>query len=75
MARRSTPERIDQAREAATRNRLIGDGVTPSTADAWLAAWAEQAGRDGLERGERYWTAGWEWMAEQRRARVRRGRD
>jgi hypothetical protein len=51
MSRRSTPERIDEARHAATRNRLIGDGATPETADAWIAAWAEQAARDGVQRG------------------------
>ena len=31
---RSTPERIDVACQAATRNRLIGVQVTPETADA-----------------------------------------
>ena len=55
MSRRSTPERIDEARRAATRNRLIGEGVTEATADALIAAWAEQAERDGLERGRAYW--------------------
>jgi hypothetical protein len=39
MARRSTPERIDTARRAATRNRLIGERMTEETADAWIAAW------------------------------------
>jgi hypothetical protein len=29
MSRRSTPQRIVEAREAATRARLIGQGVTP----------------------------------------------
>jgi hypothetical protein len=38
MSRRSTPERIEAARHAAVRNSLIGDGVTPETADAWIAA-------------------------------------
>jgi len=71
MSRRSTPERIDEARRAATRNRLMGEGVTPATADAWLAAWAEQAARDGLERDGAYWTAGWDWIADQRTRRVR----
>jgi hypothetical protein len=33
MARRSTPERIDQARRAAVRASLIGDGATEETAD------------------------------------------
>jgi hypothetical protein len=38
MSRRSTPERIDEAHRAATRNRLIGERVTPETADLWIAA-------------------------------------
>jgi hypothetical protein len=71
MSRRSTPERIDMARRAATRNRLIGERVTEETADAWIAAWESQAARDGLERGSAYWQAGWEWIAEQRERRVR----
>jgi hypothetical protein len=71
MSRRSTPERIDQARRAATRNRLIADRLSASTADAWIAAWEAQAAHDGLERGSAYWQAGWDWIAEQRRSRVR----
>jgi hypothetical protein len=50
MSRRADPARIDAAREATTRNRLIGDGMTEATADAWLTAWADKAARDGLER-------------------------
>jgi hypothetical protein len=71
MARRPDPERIDQARRAANRNRLIGEGVTEETADAWIAAWEAQAAQDGLERGSAYWQAGVEWIAEQRRSRMR----
>ena len=71
MSRRSTPERIDRARHAATRSRLIGEGVTEETADAWLAAWEAQAADVGLDRGAAYWDAAWEWIAEQRRSRVR----
>jgi hypothetical protein len=33
------PELIDEARRAATRNRLIGEGATAETGDAWIAAW------------------------------------
>ena len=44
MSRRSTPERIDEVRRAATRSRLVGEGVTEETADAWIAAWERQAG-------------------------------
>jgi hypothetical protein len=71
MSRRSTPERIDEARRAATRNRLIGEGVTEATADAWIAEWAQQAARDSVEHGRAYWEAGWAWIAEQRSRRVR----
>ena len=71
MSRRSTPERIDAARRAATRNRLIGERVTEETADAWIAAWEAQAAQDGLERGSAYWQAGWDWIAAQREHRVR----
>ncbi|HET9754960.1 MAG TPA: hypothetical protein VFP66_00535 [Candidatus Limnocylindrales bacterium] len=69
MSRRSTPERIDAARHAAVRNSLIGDGVRPEMADAWIAAWEAQAAEDGLQRGNAYWEAGWTWIAEKRRTR------
>ena len=71
MSRRSTPERIDQARRAAMRQRLIGEGVTEATADAWIAAWAARATQDGIEPGATYWGAAWTWIAEQNRLRVR----
>ena len=71
MSRRSTPERIDAARRAATRDPLIGDGVTEETVDAWIAAWEAQAAQDDLERGSAYWEAGWGWIAAQRQHRVR----
>jgi hypothetical protein len=67
MSRRSTPERIDQARRAATRGRLIGEGATEETADAWIAAWERQAAHDGIDRGAAYWEAGWGWITEQRK--------
>ena len=69
MARRADPERIDEARRAATRSRLISEGVTETTADAWIAAWEAQAAQEGLERGSAYWDAGWAWISAQRRAR------
>jgi hypothetical protein len=71
MSRQSTPERIDEARRAATRARLIGERVTPETADAWIAAWDAQAAQDGMTPSAAYWEAGWTWIGEQRRARVR----
>ena len=69
MSRRSTPERIDAAHHAAVRNRLISDGASPETADAWIAAWEAQAAKEGLARGSAYWQAGSEWIAKQRRVR------
>ena len=69
MSRRSTSERIDQACRAANRNRLIGEGVSELTADAWIAAWEAKATQDGLERGSASWRAGWDWIAEERKTR------
>jgi hypothetical protein len=43
MARRSTPERLDQARRAATVARLIGKGELPERAEALVVAWETQA--------------------------------
>ncbi len=71
MARRSTPERIDRARQAATRNRLIGVGMSEETAVAWIDAWVAQATKAGVEHGAGYFDAAYRWIAEQRRARVR----
>jgi hypothetical protein len=63
MSRRSTPERLDEARHAATQHRLILDGVTEASADSWIEAWEAQAARDGLQRGAAYWDAAWAWIA------------
>ena len=71
MSRRADPAHIDQACRAATRNLLIGVGMSEATADAWLAAWEEQAARDGLERGAACWDAGWDWIAAAREGGVR----
>lgn len=69
MTRRADPARIDDTRKAATRNRLIGDGVPEATADESIAAWHLHAAHDGLQRGSAYWEAAWKWIAE---GRVRR---
>jgi hypothetical protein len=73
MTKRADPERIDNARRAATRNRLIGERLDEETADAWIAAWEAQAALDGLSRGSAYWEAGWNWIASQRAERRRPG--
>jgi hypothetical protein len=71
MSRRSTPERIDASQRAGTRRRLTLDGLSETTADAWIAAWEGQAARDGQERGSAYWDAAWEWIAAERRRRAK----
>jgi hypothetical protein len=71
VSHRADLARIDEARRAATRNRLIGERVIEATADAWIAAWEAQAAQDGVERGSADWEAGWDWIAEQRRSRMR----
>ena len=71
MARRADPARIEDARRAAIRNRLIGERVTEETAEAWIAAWDAQAAKEGLEPGREYWDRGWDWIAAERQRRVR----
>ena len=71
MSRRSTPERIDASQRAGTRRRLTLDGLSETTADAWIAAWEAQAARDGQERGSAYWDAAGEWIAAERRRRAK----
>ena len=48
MSRRADQERIEEARHQATRNRLIGVGMTEETTDVWIDAWAAQAAKDGV---------------------------
>lgn len=55
LSRRSTPERLEAARRAATRNRLIGERMTPETVDARISAWDGKAAEDGIERSAHYW--------------------
>ena len=46
MSRRSTPERLAQARRAATLARLVSSGLLPDRAGAALAAWEARAAHD-----------------------------
>ena len=57
--RRADPARIDEARRAASRSRLIGEGMTKVTPDAWVAAWEAQAAQDGPMGGWVFWERGW----------------
>lgn len=42
-------ERIDQARRAAIRNRLISSGKDPAVAERWCDAWEAEAALQGLD--------------------------
>jgi hypothetical protein len=68
VSRRSTPERLDAARRAATLARLVGAGELPERAEAWLARWEAETDGDGIPRDGGYWDAAWNWIAEWRRA-------
>jgi hypothetical protein len=65
MARRRDPERIYQARRVAIRNRLLSDGLSPETAERWLAAWELEASARGVATSGDFWTVGDAWIAEQ----------
>jgi hypothetical protein len=69
MARRADPERIHQARRAATRNGLTDYGMSVEDAERWCDAWEIEAASRGLPRNADYWTLGEAWIAEERRAR------
>ena len=47
MSRRSTPERLAQARRSATLVRLNSAGLLPDRAAAALAAWEARTAQDG----------------------------
>ena len=74
MARRADPARIDEAHREGTRQRLMGSGMTPETADRWLDAWVLKATGRGLARDGAYWDAAWDWIVEERAARSRSAR-
>jgi hypothetical protein len=69
MSRRSTPERIFQARRDAIRNTLTGSGMPLETAERWCDAWELEAAGRGLPRDGAYWIEGGKWIAAVRAAR------
>ena len=71
MSNRADPERIYQARRAANVNRLIQEEhLLPERAASLVAAWEAEGKRLGLDRlSDDFWTAGREWIEEQRQRR------
>jgi len=59
MSRRSTPERLHQARRAAVIERLVGDGELRDRAVALVSSCEGKADAEGLERDGRYGDLGW----------------
>ena len=51
MARRPDPVRIEAARHAAIRSRLVAEGMSAEHADDWIDRWTVQAAQDGRARG------------------------
>lgn len=64
-------QRIDQARRAAIRNRLISTGKDPDIAERWCDAWEAEATLRDLKRDGDYWEAGKLWIDGQCAARKR----
>jgi hypothetical protein len=64
MSRRADPERIFQARMAATVERLVGEGLLRDRVEALVARWEVVAERRPHDRA--YWEAFEEWRAAER---------
>lgn len=63
MSRRSTPQKLSDARRAATLARLISAGELPDRAEAAIAAWEARTAQDGRARDGAYWDAAWREIA------------
>jgi hypothetical protein len=61
MSRRADPERIHQARRAATVERLVGEGELRDRVEALVARWEAEA--DGRPHDRAYWEAFAAWLA------------
>ena len=67
MARRSTPQKLHEAKEGATIERLVSAGIGRTDAVAWVAAWELEAEARGLPRTDHdYWEAGMTWVTMKR---------
>lgn len=66
--RRADPERIYQARRAATFRRLAdAERLDELDAEHWVSAWEREAETRPIERlSARFWDEGERWIAERR---------
>jgi hypothetical protein len=56
VARRANPDRIFTARRAAVRKRLMAEGMTEQTAEAWVDAWEREVDARRIDRqNPDYW--------------------
>jgi hypothetical protein len=71
MGRRSTPDRVYQARRAALLSRLVqADHLSEQLAERLVAAWEADALRRGLEpESSAFWDGAEQWILQQRRTR------
>jgi hypothetical protein len=71
MGRRSTPDRIYDARRAAVISRLVqADRVPADRAARLVAAWETEATQRWLDRGSAvFWEGAEQWILQLRRTR------
>ncbi len=71
MGRRSSPDRIYQARRAAVLSRLVqADRLSEQRAEGFVAAWEAEATERGLWRDSvGFWLEADPWLAEKLKAR------
>ncbi|MBA2380825.1 MAG: hypothetical protein H0V73_01825 [Chloroflexi bacterium] len=65
MSRRSTPDRLSDARRAALVNRLIGAGELPTRAEAMVGAWERATASDDRPHDGAYWEEAHRWIVDQ----------
>ena len=67
MARRSDPQRLHEAKAAATVESLVSAGIARKDAGAWVAAWeCEARARELAREHHDYWPTGESWIAMRR---------
>jgi hypothetical protein len=67
MGRRADPGKIDEAKRAGTRARLISTGMSEAAVDAGFADWEAHAAAEGLRRGRLDRDAAFEWITARRK--------